>query len=126
MSRLHTPNHLHPTVPFDPPLLDILWPWHSYMVYMILTPLPVVGVTATPTWLLLVLLFSTLNLQGLTALGLTKQDSCFGHTRGDGISAATGGRRTWADLAKGPGVGGGGVVGEVINITAVMPLVPRD
>ncbi|KAH7868821.1 uncharacterized protein C8R40DRAFT_1269002 [Lentinula edodes] len=55
----------------------------------------------------------------LSGLGLSKQDSCLGHTRGGGISAATGvgsltsgGCGAWVDLAKGPGVGEGGVVGE--------------
>ena len=55
----------------------------------------------------------------LSGLGLSKQDSCLGRTRGGGISAATGvgsltsgGCGAWVDLAKGPGVGEGGVVGE--------------
>ncbi|KAJ3911887.1 hypothetical protein F5877DRAFT_72836 [Lentinula edodes] len=55
----------------------------------------------------------------LSGLGLSKQDSCLGRTKGDGISATTGvgsltsgGCGVWVDLAKGPGVGEGGVVGE--------------
>ncbi|KAJ4474076.1 hypothetical protein C8J55DRAFT_562721 [Lentinula edodes] len=51
-----------------------------------------------------------------SGLGLSKQDSCLGHTRGGGISATTGvgsltsgGCGAWVDLAKGPGVGEGGV-----------------
>ncbi|KAJ3912374.1 hypothetical protein F5877DRAFT_72450 [Lentinula edodes] len=62
----------------------------------------------------------TLQLRNvLSGLGLSKQDSCLGRTRGGGISAATGvgsltsgGCGAWVDLAKGPGVGEGGVVGE--------------